>query len=37
MIGLQNVIVYFGDLLVHTKTYADHKTALEIFFLIEEM
>ena len=32
MIGNPNVIVYFDDLLVHTKTHADHRAALEKVF-----
>ena len=32
MIGLKNVIVYFEDLLVNTKTHSDHRTVLEKVF-----
>ena len=32
MIKLNNVIVYFDDLLVHTKTHVDHRTVLDKVF-----
>ena len=33
IIGANNVFVYFDGLKVHAKTYSDHMTVLEKFFL----
>ena len=37
MKGLSNVIVYFDDLLIHSKTHAEHRTHLqEVFARLRE-